>query len=72
MHYPPRTLGLAAFFSTLGIVLVACAASQKPSPGVPNPQPPSQCLQEDAACSVDGECCSGSCENEVCVEAQDG
>jgi hypothetical protein len=72
MHYPPPRKLALSFFTILGLVLIACASSQKPSPGVPNLQGPNKCLQLDATCSVDSECCSESCENEVCVEAQPG
>ena len=52
--------------------LCACSASTVSSPGATSVQPPKPergggCLTLDTPCSFNGDCCTESCMNAVCV-----
>ncbi len=53
----------------IALALAACASSStqnQGAQGVTSMQAPSRCLQLQASCTVDSDCCSLSCMNSVC------
>ncbi|MGD0675838.1 MAG: hypothetical protein ABSC94_10495 [Polyangiaceae bacterium] len=58
----------AAAFATLPFL--ACASSSNSAPGVTNAQGNGRCLDRDANCVANSDCCTLWCVNGVCARKQ--